>query len=223
MLLIKHYFSVQNVRQPYNRKIAYMKYCLHIYSYYDKIKQLNLNNIGRKFMSFVFKNLTNETRQYMKEEVEYDLKNGTLYISERLSSAGKDVYPSLLLKSIESGNEDTLASSLIGKFNPTYQRRNPKGGFTMAKIPSNQHQMLADGEFNRFYIRALCRIALLSGAQLRIYRAKISGAPRIESENKIGMYIQAEQLLSDLRTNAGTDTALGLPPGPNSGLSVELS
>ncbi len=173
-------------------------------------------------MSFIFRNLTNETRQYMKEEVEYDLENGTLYISERLSSAGKIVYPSLLIESIENGNEDTLANSLIGKFNPTYKRRNPKGGFTMAKIPSNQHQMLAEGEFNRYYIRALCRIALLSGAKLRIYRAKISGVPRIDSENKIGMLIQAEQLLSDLRNNPGTDTALGLPSGPNSGLSVEL-
>lgn len=173
-------------------------------------------------MSFLFKNLTNETRRYMKDEVERDLKNNTLYISDRLSPAGKSAYPNLLLKSIENGNEATLANSLLGEFNPTYLRRNPDGEFIAVKLPSNQHQVLAEGEFNRYYIRALCRISLLSGAQLRIYRAKISGNPRLESEFKIGKLISAEQLLSDLRTNQGTDTALGLPSGPNSGLSVEL-
>lgn len=173
-------------------------------------------------MSFLFKNLTNETRQFMKDEVEHDLKNKTLYISDRLSLAGKSAYPNLLLKSIENGNETTLANFLLGKFNPTYQRRNPNGGFTTVKMPSNQPQVLAEGEFNRYYIRALCRISLLSGAQLRIYRAKISSNPRAESEHKIGELISAETLLSDLRNSQGTDTALGLPPGPNSGLSVEL-
>lgn len=173
-------------------------------------------------MSFLFKNLSNETRQYMKEEAEYDIQKGTLYLSERLSATGKEVYPALLLKSIESGNEDTLASSLIGHFNPTYLRKNPKGGFTHAKMPSSQNQTLAEGEFNRFYIRALCRIALLSGVKLRIYRAKLSSVPRDESENLIGKFIDAERLLQDLRTNSGKNTVLGLPSGPNSGLSVEL-
>lgn len=173
-------------------------------------------------MSFLFNNLTDQTRQYMTEEVKYDIQKGALYLSERLSPSGKEIYPELLLKSIESGNEDTLAESLIGKFNATYPRKNPRGGFTQAKMPINQHQMLAEGEYNRFYIRALCRIAILERARLRIYRAKYSIAPRVESENKIGKFINAEQLLLDLRNNPGTDTALGLPPGPNSGLSVEL-
>lgn len=82
--------------------------------------------------------------------------------------------------------------------------------------------MLAEGEFNRFYIRALCWITLLTGKKLKIYRAKFSQTPRIDSQRMIGSFIDAEQLLLDLRKNPGTDTALGLPPGPNSGLSVEL-
>ncbi len=173
-------------------------------------------------MSFTFKNLTDETRRYMVEEVNYDLQNHSLYLSDRLSHMGKSMYPDLLLQNIQNGNEETLAQALMGKFNPTYLRKKPNGGYTSAAMPNNQHQMLAEGEFNRFYIRALCRIALLTGKKLKIYRAKFSQTPRIDSQRMIGSFIDVEQLLLDLRKNPGTDTALGLPPGPNSGLSVEL-
>lgn len=173
-------------------------------------------------MSFKFNNLTEKTRRYMVEEVNYDIQNKCLYISERLSYTGKLVYVDLLLKNIESGNEETFAQSLLGKFSPTYLRSNKNGGCSPVKMPYNQNETLAEGEFNRFYIRALCRIAILEGKKLRVYRAKYSNCPRIESESKIGTFINAEQLLIDLRKSVGTDTALGLPPGPNSGLSVEL-
>jgi hypothetical protein len=55
-----------------------------------------------------------------------------------------------------------------------------------------------------------------------VYRAKEVVNPRAESVALIGKSLPAKQLLDDLRTNIGTDTALGLPPGPNSGLSVKL-
>ena len=173
-------------------------------------------------MAFTFKNLTNETRRYMAEEVNYDIQNNNLYMSERLSAVGKSVYPALLQKSIENGTEATLAQSLLGKFNPTYLRTNSNGTCTSVKMPYIQNITLAEGEFNRFYIRALCRIAQSNGYKLKIYRAKFSNSPRMDSERKIGTLIDPEQLLLDLRNNVGTDTALGLPPGPNSGLSVEL-
>lgn len=45
---------------------------------------------------------------------------------------------------------------------------------------------------------------------------------RSASEAMIGSHIDPHALLEDLRTHQGIDTALGLPPGPNSGLSVKL-
>ena len=88
---------------------------------------------------------------------------------------------------------------------------------------SNAHEMLAEGEFNRFYIRALCLRAIEDGmAQVIVYRAKAVQNARSESERKIGQGVPVEALLRDLRTHPGVDTALGLPPGPNSGLSVRL-
>lgn len=82
---------------------------------------------------------------------------------------------------------------------------------------------MADSEFNRFYIRGLALRAINSGETLTIYRARHSDNPRQESEAMIGKRIEAHKLLMDLRNNIGTDTAFGLPPGPNSGLSVKLT
>lgn len=173
-------------------------------------------------MAFNFKNLTEDVRKYMEDEVNADISKGTLYFGKNLSSQGIREYPRLLIESIRKGNEVTLAESLIGLFNSHYERRTPSGGTTWAKVPGNANTMLAEGEFNRFYIRAICRKALDLNKQIKIYRAKFSVSPRAESERKIGLYVDANQLLHDLRSNVGTDTALGLPSGPNSGLSVEI-
>jgi hypothetical protein len=103
------------------------------------------------------------------------------------------------------------------------QRRKPKGGFTIAQVPVTAPDTLAEGEFNRFYIRGLCLRAIQDGvAELIVYRAKEVSSPRRESEAMIGARLPPERLLQDIRTHPGVDTAFGLPPGPNSGLSVHL-
>lgn len=44
--------------------------------------------------------------------------------------------------------------------------------------------------------------------------------PRPESEAMVGSRLPAQALLDDLRTSQGVEPALGLPPGPNSGITV---
>lgn len=90
-------------------------------------------------------------------------------------------------------------------------------------VPHNAHITLADGEFNRFYLRALCVRADQDGIEhLEIYRAKVVESPRWDSEVRIGKFINASALLADLRAHPGVDLALGVPNGPNSGLSAKL-
>jgi hypothetical protein len=103
------------------------------------------------------------------------------------------------------------------------QRKKPSGGYTTAKVPTNSREMLAEGEFNRYYIRAICRIAIEEQVSLEIYHAKSVHSPRTESQQKIGQTVNPSTLLTDLRSHIEVDTALGLPAGPNSGLSVRLS
>ncbi len=175
-------------------------------------------------MKFNFTNLDEQTRKLMLDEINLDINNNQLYFSKRFNATGIQLYADILQKSVTSGDEEHLAISLKqnGCFKDKEERRT-KSGVTLVKVPETAHQTLAESEFNRFYIRALCLRAITNGQQLIIYRARHSDNPRIESEMMINKTIDPNKLLADLRQNIGVDTALGLPPGPNSGLTVKLA
>lgn len=168
--------------------------------------------------------LDQETRHHMLGELEHDLTTGSLYSGKYLSDEGAQRYPTLLRRAIEGGTDDSLATALAapGLFLLKYQKRTPSGGYTLASVPNTAPTTLAEGEFNRFYLRGLCQRTIASGmGEVEIYRARASSKPRPESEAIIGRRLDAESLLTDLRANPGVDTALGLSR-PNSGLSGRL-
>ncbi len=175
-------------------------------------------------MAFNFLELNSEVRDLMLSEVEYDVENNSLYYSRRFSNTGHDIYLELLKEAIKGGTEESLGGALnsSGTF-LTQEERKTKTGIVMAKIPMDAAYMFADGEFNRFFMRAVCLKAIKENSQVEVYRAKQVSSSRSESEAKIGQKIDPTVLLNDLRINVGTDTALKLPPGPNSGLSVKIS
>lgn len=176
-------------------------------------------------MGFEFKNLDECTRSFMLKEFEKDSDEKALYISDRLNENGKEFFPTLLRDAIMSGDEEILSERLATGdfFNKTYSRKNKNGGLTDVKMPVNAATTLAEGEFSRFYARAICLRAIENGIkEVKVYRAKEVQNPRFESEEKIGKTVSAEKLLDDLRNNIGMNLALGIPAGPNSGLNVEL-
>lgn len=176
-------------------------------------------------MSLSLSNLDSITRQFMIEEIEQDIASGKLYISPRLNSKGRDMYAEMLKEAAASFDDGWLANKIRseGLLNSQEERRKPKGGFTTVAVPITAPETLAEGEVNRFYARGLCRRAINEEhPSLEVYRAKSVMQARSESEAKIGTKINAEALLADLRAHLGVDTALGLPAGPNSGLSVKL-
>lgn len=59
-------------------------------------------------------------------------------------------------------------------------------------------------------------------ALLEVYRAKQVAEPRAASQAKIGQMVNPGDILNDLRSTQGVEPALGLPPGPNSGLTLRL-
>ena len=177
-------------------------------------------------MALYFENLDERTRQLMLEEVEYDMAHNQLHISPFLSGQGQRDYVHLLREAVQSGNDETLAENLREhrRISKTLPRRKPKGGFSIAATPENAAQVLAESEFNRYYIRALARRAIEDGiSELVIYRAKPVSKPRPESESRLETALSPEELLDDLRSHPGDEPpALGVPSGPNSGLSVRL-
>ncbi len=178
-------------------------------------------------MALYFENLDDRTRQLMLDEVEYDVSHNQLHISPFLSGQGQRDYVNLLRDALQNGNDESLAQSLREhrRILRTLPRRNPKsGGYSITATPENAAQVLAESEFNRYYIRALARRAIEDGIQeLVIYRAKPVSNPRPESESRIETSLPPEDLLEDLRSHPGDEPpVLGVPAGPNSGLSVRL-
>jgi hypothetical protein len=160
----------------------------------------------------------------MIEEIEKDKKEGKLYFSSYLSEVGRNDWPELLLAAAKSGNDVTFGNELRigGRLNAMGQRKKPGGGFTMVKVPVTAHETLSEGEFNRFYIRALCRRAIEDKVPHVIaYRAKQVEKPRPESIAIEDQPFDPSTVLADLRTNVGVETSSGFP-GPNSGMSVKL-
>jgi hypothetical protein len=177
-------------------------------------------------MALYLENLDDRTRQLMLDEMEYDVTHNQLHISPFLSGQGQRDYGNLLREAIQSGNDETLAESLREhrRILRTLPRRNPKGGYSISTAPENAAQVLAESEFNRYYIRALARRAIEDDIpELVIYRAKPVANPRPESEARIETTLSPQELLDDLRSHPGDEPpSLGVPSGPNSGLSVRL-
>lgn len=174
--------------------------------------------------TFSLPDLNERTRILMTEEIQRDILTGTLYFSNRLSDTGRKTYPDSLLNAAQNGSIASLATTIQTNGSLiAFETRRTKNGTTQAKVPYDAHEMLAEGEFNRFYIRAICRRAIEENKTIVVFRAKQVSNPRSESQRKIGQTMNPEAVLNDLRQHQGVDTALGLPPGPNSGLSIRLS
>jgi hypothetical protein len=176
-------------------------------------------------MALYLENLDAETRRWMLAELEDDIQQNRLHISPYLSGQGVRDYPNLLRDALERGTDETLAETLRAqrRIERSTQKRKPKGGFTIASVPANAAQVLAESEFNRYYIRGVARRAVEAGIpEVVVYRAKPVAEPRAESEALVETTVAPQALLDDLRAHTGDRPVLGIPSGPGSGLSVRL-
>ncbi|MBQ1764938.1 MAG: hypothetical protein IIZ92_18845 [Aquincola sp.] len=174
-------------------------------------------------MGIDYQNLDDVTRKHMADEVAL----GNHYMSPRLTAAGLAAWPGLLANAVARENDDWLAEQLLahGHFRSeeSYTRNGKQ--FTRRINQESSAVQLAEGEFNRIYVRALCIRATEAGQDhLVVYRGKAVAQPRPESEAKIGTSVPVVVLLEALRKNdfVTIESALGVPGGPNSGLTCRL-
>lgn len=168
---------------------------------------------------FTFLDLDTVTRGHMLQELVEDQIEGVLYLSDRLSFSGKRAYPDLLTCAAREHDAVWLQQALErqGMFLELVEE-----GGKVKKCPSNASQLLAQGEFNRFYCRAILIRGKSEQRKVSIYRARASSNPRPESELKIGRHIEDfEEVLEDLRHHLGAKLEFGMPD-INSGLSLKL-
>lgn len=175
-------------------------------------------------MGLKYEDLDAETRDYMVEEIKLDIAKDRIYRSPNLTQPAQGQWPDMLLEAATNGNDDSLAAAIRsnGCLNAT-TTRTVKGKTISAAVPHTAPETLAEGEFNRYYARGLSRKAIANDIKrLEVYRAKSVANPRPESEQKIGLLVDPNVLLTDVRASIGFETALGIPPGPNSGISVRI-
>ncbi len=92
-------------------------------------------------------------------------------------------YAGLLRQAAVEHDDGWLADTIRrgGMMKTHTERATPSGGMTLVKVGANAPDMLAEGEFNRFYMRGLCARALAEGIdKLVIERAKDVANPRAD-------------------------------------------
>lgn len=167
------------------------------------------------------KNLNPEVRGLMVQEMEYDLARQNIYLSSRLNAQGRNVWYQLLKEASAHYSDEWLANEIVQQrlLNP-YDLRQGR----QIAMRQDAHKMLAEGEFNRFFMRGICLKAIQLGVPAVVgYRARASQNPRPESQAIVGKKFEPREFLERLRSAIGADTPFGYPGSANSGLSVELA
>ena len=175
--------------------------------------------------NFHFADLDRTTRRHMRTEFYLDLTQSRLHLPERLNAGGRVMFPVALEAAIDKGDDATLADALReGGFVREWEESHTRAGKAVPRhVPWNAADTIAEEAFNRFYIRGVARRALEEGLErVEVYRAKEVSKARPESDSKMGMFLDARRLLEDLRAHPSDRPELGIPPGPNSGVSVRL-
>ncbi|MFA6266277.1 MAG: hypothetical protein WC670_11265 [Pseudolabrys sp.] len=177
-------------------------------------------------MGLFYGDLTPDIRRLMIEEIDMDVASENISLSRWLTQGGQGNWPDLLKRAATEGSDVTLATEIRrgNHLVERYQKRKPKSNeYTWAAVPHNGHEVLAEIEFNNYFCRALCRHAIENRIpRLEIYRAKAAMQPRPESQEKIGTLIDPLTVLTDLRASVGSATALGIPAGPGTGLTLRI-
>jgi hypothetical protein len=157
-----------------------------------------------------------EIRALMVEEIEHDLQDDRLHPSEWLTARGELQWPLVLLDAAREHTDGWLANQLRSR--KMLDELEESG----RKVPVNAADTLAEGEFNRFYCRAVCRLAQARGVPVVVYRAKNVEQPRERSELLRGQRLSPDEVLLDLRAAGSKEPLIGVPGGWNSGISLTL-
>jgi hypothetical protein len=106
-------------------------------------------------MALMLLNLDDNIRKLMLDEIDADTAAGTLYTGRYLSERGEQDYPHLLKDAVLARDDFWLADELrkSGRMNATAERHNRSGSISTVRVPVTAPEMLAEGEFNRFYLR----------------------------------------------------------------------
>ena len=174
-------------------------------------------------MPLKYDNLDPATRRNAIAELDSDIANGAFHASDRLRPTAIAEYQRLLRDAIRYYDDLWLeehADNLLVDFEPRTTR---SGAQTTAKVPEMAARMLAEGDFNRYYMRGVALRAIEEDRQVvEVYRARLSLEPRPESAELEGHRLAAREVLEYLRGQRVDNATVARLARPNSGLSIRL-
>jgi hypothetical protein len=174
-------------------------------------------------MPLQYQNLDPTTRRYALAELEHDIASGAFHASDRLRPTAIAEYQRLLRDAIRYYDDlwlEDRSGDLILDFEP---RHTKSGGVTTARVPDMAARMLAEGDFNRYYMRGVALRATDEGHAVEVYRARLSVEPRQESRELEGQRLTGQEVLEYLRGASNPERMAARLGRPNSGLSVRLA
>jgi hypothetical protein len=179
--------------------------------------------VSPQTMPLKYYDLDPVTRRHALAELDSDIASGAFHASDRLRPTAVEEYQALLYDALRYYDDLWLeqhATDLIVDFEP---RQTRSGGQTTAKVPEMADRMLAEGDFNRYYMRGVALRAIEEGRHVvEVYRARLSLEPRPESAELEGTRLAAHDVLDYLRGRRSDDPNTTRLARPNSGLSIRL-
>lgn len=174
-------------------------------------------------MPLHYENLDPKTRLHALAELDRDAERGVQHAPERLRPTAVDEYRQRLSEAIRYYDDRWLEERVADLLVDFEVRQTPSGGTTSARVPEMAARQLAEGEFNRYYMRGVALRAIDEQRQVvEVYRARLSIEPRPESNELEGKRVDAADLLAYLRGEEGHDPAVAALGKPGSGMSVRL-
>ncbi|MFL5631661.1 MAG: hypothetical protein ACJ77T_10430 [Gemmatimonadaceae bacterium] len=174
-------------------------------------------------MPLQYENLDPTTRRYALSELDHDLATNAFHVSDRLRPTAIADYQRLLRDAVRYYDDRWLEEHASDLLIEVENRRTRTGGTTTARVPQMAARMLAEGDFNRYYMRGVCLRAIEEGRQIvEVYRARLSVEPRPESAELEGRRVPAAEVLDHLRGPLSADPSVAPLGRTNSGLSVRL-
>lgn len=174
-------------------------------------------------MPLRYENLDPNTRAHSLAELERDVADGTFIVPDRLRPGTGDQYRALLRDAIRYYDDLWLEERIAPLLVSFEMRHTPSGGETTARLPENAARLLAEADFNRYYMRGVCLRAIEEGRQVvEVYRARFSAEPRTTSSELEGKRLDARELLEELRAVTPATLPSATLARPGSGMSVRL-
>lgn len=172
-------------------------------------------------MTLKFGELDDQVRSFMETELTDDIPESRILLSDRLSAEGRERWTFLLNDAITDHDDLWLAQQIITEnlLNDEEPYKKSKSGFRKINKEAAS-KMLAESEFNKYYIRAICLKAIKNNqVVVRIFRAKEVNSPRPESNKLLNQTVNPSTLLEVVRGKTTHELFWAILE-PNSGLSV---